>query len=371
MIEPGRRVRPKIRVLPVLLLLGACAEPPPPPEAVIRPVRYLKLEAADNARVRSFAGTAQAGAESRLSFKVSGTVRTVKVKVGDKIKAKALIATLDPSDYQLQVQEAQAALAQARAQARNASTAYKRVKSLYANRTVSAQELDGARAQHESAKAAVRSIQKRLQLARQQVRYTELRAPAEGAIASVQVNANENVKAGQPVVLLTSGKKPEVSVAVPEALIAKVQKGAKVKVKFDALPEAIIDATVAEVGVAAQQGATFPVTVTLDTLPEALRPGMAAEVSFDFGEAAAKGPPRFRVPPFAVGEDRKGRHVFVVKPAEAGFGTVERRGVEVGELSADGFEVKTGLKAGELLVTAGVTKLEDGRKVRLPELAGK
>lgn len=356
-----------MRFLALATLLTACAEPAPEPKPIIRPVRYQAVVADDGGRTRTFSGTAQAGAASKLSFRVAGALRTLHVKVGDRVKAGAPIADIDPKDYKLQVSEAQAGLAQARAQQRNADTAYQRVQALYANRSASAQDLDSARASRDSARAAVQSIRQKLELTRQQERYTRITAPTDGAISQVTAEVNENVSPGQPVVVLSSGKKPEVQVAVPEVLIAKVKRGMAVTVRFDAIPGKTFAAKATEVGIAGG-GATFPVTLALDEADPGVRPGLAAEVDFPFEVKAATA--RFVVPPFSVGEDRQGRHVYLVKPGGDGLGTVERRTVTVGELTDRGFEITEGLAAGDLLVTAGVSKLEDGKTVRV-RAAGK
>jgi multidrug efflux pump subunit AcrA (membrane-fusion protein) len=82
-------------------------------------------------RVRTFSGTARAGVESRLSFRVAGTVERVAVKVGDTVRPGQMLAELDPRDYELQVEDAEASLAQARARARNAESNLDRVRGLY------------------------------------------------------------------------------------------------------------------------------------------------------------------------------------------------------------------------------------------------
>ncbi|MCB0291495.1 MAG: biotin/lipoyl-binding protein, partial [Calditrichaeota bacterium] len=105
------------------LLLPACQEKSPVPE-VLRPVRYQTIYATGGDRMRTFSGVAQAAIESRLSFKVGGTIRSINVKVGDEVAPGQVIASLDDSDFRLQVQQAQASLESARAQARNASASY-------------------------------------------------------------------------------------------------------------------------------------------------------------------------------------------------------------------------------------------------------
>lgn len=353
-----------LALLLVSMLLSGCSKQEEKTEPIIRPVRYEKVFMTGGSRVRTFSGSAQAGTETNLSFKVPGTVIEIPVKVGDKIKKNQIIAKLDAKDYDLQVQEAEAALQQALAQERNAKASYDRVRELYENRTTSKSDLDAARAASESAEAAVKSIEKRLELAKLQVDYTTLRAPADGSIASVMTEVNENVAGGKPVVVLTSGKKPEVKVTIPEAMISQIKKGSSANVHFDAIPDQTFMATVTEVGVSSTGfETTFPVVVRLNNETEDVRPGMAAEVSFRFETSNAR--ERILVPSVAVAEDRQGRYVFIVEPVEGNLGIARRRNVKIGELTDDGLEILEGLQEGDLVVTAGVTRIVDGQKVRL------
>ena len=96
----------------IALLYLSCGKEVPE-EQIIRPVRYMQVYSTGGARVRTFTGVAQAGMESRLSFKVPGTVKRLAVLVGDNVKRGQLIAELDRGDYELQVQQAEAAWTQA------------------------------------------------------------------------------------------------------------------------------------------------------------------------------------------------------------------------------------------------------------------
>jgi RND family efflux transporter MFP subunit len=352
------------------LLIAAtvsCSSEPPATEEIVRPVMYQPVYATGGDHARSFSGAARADVESNLSFRVAGTINRIYVKVGDRVERGAPIADLDPTDYELQVEDADASLVQAQSQARNARANYSRVQSLYVNQNASRSDLDAAQAQKESAEAMVASAEKKLELARRQLRYTRLTAPAAGSIASVDAEVNENVVSGRSIVMLAGAGSPEVEVAVPEILIDQIQEGAAVTVKFDAIPGGSFPATVTEVGVAAVGFATtYPVKVRLETEDERIRPGMAAEVTFRFSGSDDR--VRFIVPPVAVAEDRDGRYVFLVTPAEEGFGVAKRVTVTVGHLTSRGLEITDGLNDGDLLVTAGVSRITDGQKVRLPVL---
>jgi len=345
------------------------AQPAPEP---LRPVRYVVARAYTAERERTFTGSARAGVESKLSFKVPGTLRRRAVNVGDRLRSEAVIAELDDKDYRLKVQQGAAALNQAKAAARNASANYGRVRSLYENNSASRSDLDGARAAAEQAEATVQLLERQLEQANLQVTYTRLTAPADCAVAALLAEVNENVAAGQAVALVTYGGHTEVQVSVPETVIGRVEKGMPVQVTFDALPGKTFAAVVTEVGISATTVATtFPVTVRLVEGDDgSVRPGMAASVVVRFD--AGDGRQRWLLPSFAVSEDDAGRFVFVVErdPDHARQGTVRRRAVTVGALTAGGMELLTGLADGDLVVTAGVSKIHDGLVVRLDEPGG-
>ncbi len=342
-------------------LLGACVEEPIPAPEVLRPVRTITVALASGVKVATFAGAARAGVESRLSFRVGGTVDAVRVNLGDRVRRGQVLARLDPADYDLEVGKARAGLAQAEAALRQAQADYERVRLLYENNNAAKSDLDAGRAGAESAAAQVESGSKQLAQARRQVGYAMLRAPRDGSIAAVEIEANETVQAGSVAFLLTSGSHPEVALAVPEVLIAEVTAGQSVRVEFDALPDRVFAATVTEVGVAATAAATtFAATVRLDEPTAEVRAGMAADVNFRFEHPERSA---IFVPLVAVGEDSEGRFAFVLEADSDGTGVVRRRAVTVGELTGEGLEVTSGLTVGEVVVTAGVRRLGDGQRV--------
>ena len=352
-----------------LSLSLACSPPEPEGEPVYRPVRTEVVRLSGGRSERTFSGSARSGLVSKLSFRVAGTILTLNVKLGDRVRRGDVIATLDPSDYQLQVDDAEASLRQARAQSRNAASSYDRIRGLYENNNVSINDLDAARTAMESAKAAVQSIEKKLELAQSQLSYTQLTAPLDGAIAEVEAEVNENIRAGQTIVALNAGARAEITFVVPEQLVASVREGSPITARFDALPGQEMPATITEVGVASGSiSTTYPVIARLNEPRDDVLPGMAAEVTLVFGEAEGEG--TIHVKPAAVNEDDNGRYCFVAVPAGEGLATVARRTVTIGRLSPEGLEILTGLEVGDRLITAGTRFIEDGMTVKAPDESG-
>ncbi len=356
-----------VAIAAVLAILG-CEDEQEEPE-LIRPVRYVVVEGSDAATQRTYSGVSQAGQESRLSFQVSGQVLSVPINVGDTVKKGQTIARMDPTDYSLQLQNARSAAAQSRAQERNAKATYERTQALYENQNASRQDLDADRTGYESARAGLESANQQIQLRQRQLSYTHLKAPESGTIATVDIEGNENVQAGELVATLLAGELIEVSVSVPASIIRSVKRGAEAKARFNSLDGKTFRGTVTEVGVSSVGGATtFPVTVELTEGQEQVRAGLAADVTFVF--ASEKNGPQYALPISAVGEDRKGRFVYLLQKQGDSLGTVHRTPVEVGEILSDGLEILDGVKPGDLVVTAGVSRIYDGLQVRVPERAG-
>lgn len=356
----------------ITVVCCACGGDVPVPEPEIRPVRAEMVTLSGSERVRTYSGTFRAGMESKLSFRVPGRVEQLPASVGQTVGPGSLLARLDSRDYDLQVQEARASLTRALASKRNADAERDRARELYENDNASLSQWDQARAVAESTAAQVESLQKRLELAQRRLDYTRLTAPVAGAIATVEVEVNENVQAGQPIVTLSSSTMTEVEVDLPSSVITSIREGSEAVVECDALPGETLDAFVTEVGVAASGATTFHVTVQLAAQDDRVRPGMAAEVTFRLASSAPD-VDRILVPAVAVGEDRDGRFVFLAEPTEEGRAVVKRQPVIVGDLMTDGerdlIEVVDGLAEGDVIVTAGVRRLEDGRLVLLQKKA--
>jgi RND family efflux transporter MFP subunit len=156
---------------------------------------------------------------------------------------------------------------------------------------------------------------------------------------------------------------------VPETLISEIEVGQPARVGATPLRDTAIAATVTEVGTATDgRQPTYPVVVTLDRSVEALRSGMTARVSF-----RTKGDGGLVVPAEAVSRDEHGRFVYVVgidsvETTDRVDGRIERRSVETGALTAAGIVVTDGLREGQRVVTAGLSQVRTGDRVRISRL---
>ena len=126
-----------IALLIVGLASNGCGGDPAPPEPTLRSVRTVTVEGSGAPQSRTFSGTSKAGQQSRLSFKVAGTVDDLPVSVGDRLERGQLVARLDPFQFSLEAERAQAELVSAQVTERNAAANYERTKELYADNNAS------------------------------------------------------------------------------------------------------------------------------------------------------------------------------------------------------------------------------------------
>ncbi|UTW45491.1 efflux RND transporter periplasmic adaptor subunit [bacterium SCSIO 12696] len=348
-----------------VVLLSACDNKTEQAEPQLRPVRTITLEQPTSMRSRTFSGSSHSSQESRLSFKVSGTIVEMAAQVGDRLQPGELIARLDETPYRLRVQQAAASLEQAKATARSADASYQRTKDLYQNSNASRNDLDTTRAQAESTKAQQRAAQKALQLAELELSYTSLLAEGDCSVAELTAEVNENVGQGNPVAKVNCGDEIEITVNVPENLIANVQANDTASIRFGSVPGQVFNGRVTEVGGVADGAASvFPVNVKVLQPSATVRAGLAAEVTFTF--AGDGNQSAYLLPLSAIVKGSEGTFVFVAKANGAKQGVVERRTVALGELTEQGVQVLNGLNIGDRVITAGVSVIREGQQVLLP-----
>jgi multidrug efflux system membrane fusion protein len=339
----------------------------------LRPVRYHEVAPALGDETRNYSGTTQAQRAIDLSFRVGGTLAERLVDVGASVAAGQNIGRLETADFEARLREAQARRAAADAAVANAEANFQRVSQLFENQGASESDYDAARTARESAIAQRDAAVQQLQAANLQLTYTELIAPQaqQCAVAQVFAEANQNVSPGQPIVRLNCGECEEVLVNVPEVDIDRIEGASAIRVSINALGLRNLSGLVSEIGVDTGQGSsTFPVTVAIQEQCDAIRAGMAAEVSFDLQRPGPAG--SLIVPLVAVGEDRDmGQNfVYMLEPAAETATASEiyvarKRSVTIGEPTTSGLVILDGLEPGDLIATAGFGRLYDGQRVTL------
>jgi RND family efflux transporter MFP subunit len=345
--------------------LTACKKEAPPPKEVIRAIKTITVEERASGHTRKFSGVVEPVDKSSLSFEVSGNVQDVLFDVGQEITEGEVIATLDPKTFNLDLDAAKAKLRRARAQLTEKDAEYKRYRMVNEESpgAVSQSEVDQAKAAFESARENVSVAVSELNLTNRDLTKTHLIAPFDGVIAVRHVEPFFEVKRGDPIYDVFIEGSMEVVSSIPETDIEGIYQGQSCRMVFPIDSQQNYNGIVTDIGRAAGTGNAFPVKIKILTMDPRLRPGMTAEVTFQFKEAQYQKAFLVPVKAIAPGEDAGRGHVFVFDPQTS---TVKRQPVSgPGLVEGNQLMVTEGLAGGEIIAVAGVSFLEDGQKVKL------
>ena len=355
---------PAALLLPIAALLAACSPAKPPVEA-LRPVRVAELRY-DNAReANRYVGTVQARHEVDQAFRVGGKVAQRKVDVGQIVREGDVIAVLDDADYRLAEEATRQQLIAATAQARQAESDRQRLGALKTDGSVSAADDEHAESGAERAQAAAEAQARNLELARNRLKYTVLRASSSGVVTAVRFEVGQVVAEGQPVVSIALQGEPEIVVDVPEDHLNSF-KAAQFKASLASAPDQTFDVVVRELSPqAALQTRTYRARlkpVAARRLPLGATATLVAQRPAAEAQVAA-------IPAGAITQSKGQPALWLVhREGSDAAGTVELSGVTVHGYRNDEVLV-SGPPAGELVVIAGVQKMAPGLRVALSDTA--
>jgi RND family efflux transporter MFP subunit len=341
-------------------MLSACAPDKPPAEAP-RMVRTVDLRYDKAREANRYFGTVQARHEVDQGFRVGGKIASRRVDVGQSVREGDVLAVLDDVDYRLAEEAASQQLVASKAQARQAESDRKRLEALKVDGSVSAADEEQAQTRAQQSRAAAEADERKLELARNRLKYTVLRAPRSGVVTVVRAEVGQVVAEGQPVVSIAALGEPEIVVDVPEDHFASFKK-AQYKAWLATAPGETFDVSLRELSLqAAAQTRTYRARLKPVT-PRQLPLGATATVVV---ERTAAETPMATIPASAMTQANGQPAVWVVRRAGAEpVGTVDLVQVTVHGYRNDEV-LLSGPPAGVLIVTAGVQKMAPGLRVAL------
>ena len=348
-------------VVLTLSLLTACGEEEEVAKEVVRPVRAIQVADAERLHQSWFSGRAKATQEINLSFRVSGQLIERPVDIGTEVDEGQVVARIDPSTFQADLDQIDANVARARATLKNAEAQLQRQTILTEKGHQAEAALDQYIAAESEARAAVAAQQATSRRARLDLEFTTLKAPFAGTVVQTYVENFQDVREKQPIIRLVDDSRIEMEVNIPESLIYVIPEVTNVVAIFDAFPDLVVPAEIKEIGTEASETTrTYPVTLIMDQPRDAkILPGMAGRAS---GKGTEDTTDQIVVPSSSIfsAEDASKSFVWVI---DEGSNTVSRREVSVGSLDNRGIKVVAGLSAGEWIAISGVNRLRDGQAV--------
>jgi RND family efflux transporter MFP subunit len=330
--------------LGVLLLASAgCGKHPaaangnalPPAEVRVQTVQSQTRPASEEV-----VATVRPKLSAVVAAKISGTVESLRVAPGQRVKAGELLA-------EISAQEIKARLDQATAVRDQATLDYARFQRLVAERAVSRQEYDAAESRQRAAVAAVQEAETMLG-------YTRVVAPFDGVVARKRMDVGDLATPGRPLLDLEDPAALRAEADIPETLVGGLKLGDRLNVTIVSGAPAI-DGVVAEIAPAADP-ASRTVLVKLDL------PAGSGARSGQFARVAVPGAAvnSLRMPASALVTRGQMESVFVAVNQRA-----QLRLVRTGRKQGDSVEIISGLSAGEAVVTEGAATLADGQPLTL------
>ena len=345
---------------PIAVVLSACSHDKPTAE-VLRPVRAVEVRYGNATDTNRYAGTIRARHEVDQAFRVGGKVMQRLVEVGQTVHAGEVLALLDDTDYRLAVETAQQQLVVAKAKAEQAESDRKRLQALKTDGSVSVSDDEHAQSGAVTSQASAEAETRQLELARNRLKYTVLRASQSGVMTAVRFEVGQVVAEGQAVVSIANVSEPEIVVDVPEDNLSSF-KTARFRASLASAPGETFDVALRELAPqAAQQTRTYRARlnpVVTRALPLGATATLFVEHSLADASAAA-------IPASSITQSNGQPAVWAVRRANAkAAGTVELKRVSVRAYRNDQVFI-SGPSPGELVVTAGVQKMAPGLHVAL------
>jgi RND family efflux transporter MFP subunit len=320
------------------------------------------------------AGTTAPRERAKLGAKVDGTISEITVDEGDEIQKGQLLIALDPVDFQLEIERAAAALKAAEAELNQTQEDYelksldwKRISSLYERRVIAKHRYDVMKASYHMASASVAEAraqvtQMKADLALAEKRYADSRvlAPFDGVVTKKMLHVGEvssvygyNWEALE--IMDLSHIKIECDIA--EKWRAFIAPEMTTLITIDAFPNEEFSGTITTITpLVDPQQRTFKVKIVIPNIERRLTAGMFARIKIAF----EKRPDTIIVPIDDILQTQEGHFVFLVLDGKA-----RRQQIELGIVEGKKAEVISGLQTGDMVVTAGSYRLQDGTPVEV------
>lgn len=378
-------------------------------EEIVIPVRTALVEKGEVNSSLKVTGVVEANETVRVTSEIMGQAKEIKVKDSEKVKKGDVLIVLGNEQIKIQVAQAQAtldsiqassdkiksgarpqeikqaesAVLQAKINRDGAEENYLRMEKLFSEKAISEQQYEQAKNQYEIAdaqyqsaresyelviegaseedlksfEAQVRQAKAALDLAKYQLKNTQITAPISGKATSITVSSGEMISPSMPLLTIIDVNRIFVKVGISEKDISKIKIGQTVVLEIDAFPEEIFKGEVVSKGVAVDQ-----ISKTLEVKIEILQPEVDIPIGvFARGDILVKtNKNALIIPSSALSRKKDGIYVYVIEE-----GIARQKEVELGIIQDERIEILAGLSIGQEIVVSGNQELEDGLEVNV------
>lgn len=306
------------------------------------PVAVEAVSKGDIASYYTATATLTAEKEAEILARATGVALALGCEEGDWVRSGQILLRVEDAEYRLR-------LAEAEARTSSLKDRHDRLKNMWEQQLVSAEEFQGVRNDLKAAEAAEG-------LARLNLSYTTVTAPFSGRVVSRRVDVGQNVTIGLPLFLVSDFDPLLAIVRVPSKEFKKLKPDQNVQIVLDSNKQRL-DGRIKLVSPVIDPGSgTIKITVEIPEYPEGTRPGDFAEVSIVTERRTGV----TLVPKIAVFTDRGDQVVYV-----AADSTAERRVVDTGFEDGERAQILSGVEQGEHVVVKGQRSLKHGSPIKI------
>lgn len=359
----------KYWVVPVIIFLGATilvrsgafssGKGQTPAETSAVSVKAVAAGFTDAVPILTLNGSIEGKTSATISAKLAGRIEEVLVQEGQHVKAGDALVKLESVELANSVRSAEDAVTKAKINLDLATADYNRYEKLYSIGAVSEQQFQTAEAKLKSAQADLSSASASRDNAQQQYGYGMIVAPVDGVVANKTATIGQVVSPGAALMLVEDISQVYSVVNIEQKDLGRIQIGQKAQVMVDAYQDKVFEGAVEVINPeAGAANRMFRTKVKIDNSAGSLRPGMFTKVQLTVGETAQV----LTVPQAAVIQKQGLYFVFTIENNKA-----VRHQVEIGNVTGETIQIKSGLQADQMVITSNVSQLKDGQAVKLTD----
>jgi membrane fusion protein (multidrug efflux system) len=293
--------------------------------------------------------------EAAIAAEAAGPVTAVRIEEGTRVAEGQSVVTIDATKAELGVRQAEAMLAQARANYDRAKSDLSRKQTLLADKTIPPNVFDAFKAQYDAAAAGVKAAESGLDLARRRLADTTVTAPFGGVVRDKKVSVGQYVREGDTLFVLMRVDPLKLQFDLPEKYAGRLGESRQVRATVVALPGQDFAGTIQTIFPSVTvQSRTIRVEARMPNPGYRLKPGFSATVHV----ALARLPGSVVVPRSALVRREGTENVFVIKGDRA-----ELVPILTGIETAEQVEVVSGLTPSDRVVVSGADTLRPGDRV--------
>ncbi|KAA6476802.1 efflux RND transporter periplasmic adaptor subunit [Agrobacterium sp. ICMP 7243] len=338
------------------MFLTACSDETTP-EKTSRAVKVVTVKSEVLGETFSQTGTIQPRYETPMSFRLDGLL-VFRVENGSTVKKGDILARVEKTPSSINVSSASAQVDAAKSDVALADITAARNWELLAKNAVSRAQVQQSDANLQAAKSKLEVAAAALASAEQTLSYTDLKAGRDGIISGVSVNEGQVVTTGQTILTLSSNTELDAVFDVPEQMLSEKLDDTEVEVSLISNPALVIKGKVREVTPSADAATrTYRVKVMLEGTVDGVPMGAAVA-----GKVILSPKRVFKVPASALTSRGQDQAVFIYAPETK---TLQARIVKIERYAENNMFISDGLADGDIVATAGVSKLRDGEAVTI------